>query len=189
MPDGLPHGFLYRSRLRNRILLPVATFDVERKVEPPVAALDLGLSTSGARHLLTTVTSEPVKRLGVRGGSRSLRRGARGPATSTSSCGRERHSGSCRGDERLDRLLVPARPGEGRLLAAASSPTRPARQLRTSRQATTSRSILRERGRIERVEQIDDPARVASESELEARFVGAPAEPDRRPAVQLLRPW
>lgn len=63
--------FLYRQFDSEgiRILLPVAKFDVEQKVESFVAALDLGLKKrfrGDPGHLLTTVYSDPVKGSGVR---------------------------------------------------------------------------------------------------------------------------
>lgn len=63
--------FLYREFDSEgiRILLPVAAFDVDLKVESFVAALDLGLRKrfrGDPGHLLTAVMSEPIKGSGIR---------------------------------------------------------------------------------------------------------------------------
>ncbi|MDM7995624.1 MAG: DEAD/DEAH box helicase [Acidobacteriota bacterium] len=63
--------FLYRefSSEAIRMLLPVASFDVDRNIHSFVAALDLGLRKKfrgDPGHLLTTVTDEPVKGSDIR---------------------------------------------------------------------------------------------------------------------------
>jgi DEAD/DEAH box helicase domain-containing protein len=63
--------FLYREFTSEaiRMLLPVATFDVERNIHSFVAALDLGLRQKfrgDPGHLLTTVSDEPVPGSDVR---------------------------------------------------------------------------------------------------------------------------
>ena len=63
--------FLYREFTSEaiRMLLPVASFDVDRKIHSFVAALDLGLRKKfrgDPGHLMTTVTDEPVPGSDVR---------------------------------------------------------------------------------------------------------------------------
>ena len=63
--------FLYREFTTEaiRMLLPVASFDVDRNIHSFVAALDLGLRKKfrgDPGHLLTTVTDEPVQGSDIR---------------------------------------------------------------------------------------------------------------------------
>lgn len=176
--------FLYREFVSEgiRILLPVATFDVERKVESFVAALDLGLRKhfrGDPGHLLTTVTSEPVKGSGVRKRFLVLYDGVPGGTGYLDELMRDENGILDVLQKALDVLTAcscqhdPAKDGCYRCLLAYRGRHD---KLRTSRREAIDilGSILRERGRIERVEQISTiPLGSLLESELEARFVEA----------------
>ena len=176
--------FLYREFDSEgiRILLPVATFDVEVKVESFVAALDLGLRKhfrGDPGHLLTTVYSEPVKGSGVRKRYLVLYDGVPGGTGYLDELMRDANGILDILQSAFDVLVAcrcqqdPAKDGCYRCLLAYRGRHD---KLRTSRRAAIEilGSILRERGRIEKVDQISTiPIGSLLESELEARFVEA----------------
>ncbi len=176
--------FLYREFDSEgiRILLPVATFDVERKVESFVAALDLGLRKhfrGDPGHLLTTVHSEPVKGSGVRKRYLVLYDGVPGGTGYLDELMRDANGILDVLQRALDVLAAcpcqhdPTKDGCYRCLLAYRGRHD---KLRTSRREAIDilGSILRERSRIEKVDQIGTiPLGSLLESELEARFVEA----------------
>lgn len=176
--------FLYREFDSEgiRILLPVATFDVEQKVESFVAALDLGLKKhfrGDPGHLLTTVYSEPVKGSGVRKRYLVLYDGVPGGTGYLDELMRDEKGLLDVLQKALDVLVScrcqsdPSKDGCYRCLLAYRGRHD---KLRTSRRAAIEilASILRERDRIEKVEQISTiPLGSLLESELEGRFVEA----------------
>ncbi len=174
--------FLYREFDSEgiRILLPVATFDVDLKVESFVAALDLGLKKrflGDPGHLLTTVTSEPVKGSGVRRRFLVLYDGVPGGTGYLKELMQD-ENGVLDVLQRAQDVLAacpcqhdPAKDGCYRCLLAYRGRHD---KLHTSRRAALEilMSILRERGRITKVAQISTiPLGSLLESELEARFV------------------
>lgn len=176
--------FLYREFDSEgiRILLPVATFDVELKVESFVAALDLGLKKhfrGDPGHLLTTVYSEPVKGSGVRKRYLVLYDGVPGGTGYLDELMRDEKGLLDVLQKALDVLVTcrcqsdAEKDGCYRCLLAYRGRHD---KLRTSRRAAIEilSSILRERDRIEKVEQISTiPLGSLLESELEGRFVEA----------------
>ncbi len=176
--------FLYREFDSEgiRILLPVATFDVEQKVESFVAALDLGLKRhfrGDPGHLLTTVYSEPVKGSGVRKRYLVLYDGVPGGTGYLDELMRDERGLLDVLQKALDVLVAcpcesdPMKDGCYRCLLAYRGRHD---KLRTSRRAAIEilASILRERDRLEKVEQISTlPLGSLLESELEGRFVEA----------------
>jgi DEAD/DEAH box helicase domain-containing protein len=176
--------FLYREFDSEgiRILLPVATFDVDLKVESFVAALDLGLKKTfrgDPGHLLTTVYSEPVKGSGIRKRFLVLFDGVPGGTGYLDELMRDENGILDVLQRSMDVLAScpcqhdPVKDGCYRCLLAYRGRHD---KLRTSRHAAMEilGSILRERGKITRVEQISTiPLGSLLESELEARFVEA----------------